>query len=207
MRIAAQSAHIPAAMFHVPGSDLGCLTAKRTLGRDDGYGVEPGTLPRVWRFGLPRCSERNGTYPAWMAHPRFCEFGASIASYLVSRSERDRELRTDLANWNIGDVVDLCFEGEKGMHVHANQIDTNVQLYALDAAQKTEAKSKADRTRKKLLNAAWALGGDTDGVVVRLSGDDAGEGQANRQSRENRGGEEGGDANSGSVEDPFSGWA
>jgi hypothetical protein len=142
---------------------------------------------------------RHGWAPAFLH-----EFGASIALYLVSRDEGDQELRADLANWNIGDVVDLCFEGEKGMHVHANQIDTNVQLYALDAAQKTEAKRKADRTRKKLLNAAWALGGDTDGVVVRLSGDDAGEGQTNRQ---NRGGEEGGDANSGSVEDPFSGWA
>ena len=93
------------------------------------------------------------------------------------------------------------------MHVHAKQIDTNFQLYALSAAQKTEAKRKADRTRKKLLNGSWALADDTDGVVVRLSGDDAGEGQADRQSRENREGENGRDANSGSVEDTISGWA
>jgi hypothetical protein len=93
------------------------------------------------------------------------------------------------------------------MRVRTNQIDTNSQLYALYAAQKTEAKRRANRTRKKLLSAASALASDTDGFVVRLSRDDAGEGQANRQSRENRGGKSGGDANSGSAEDHFSGWA
>jgi len=93
------------------------------------------------------------------------------------------------------------------MHVHANPIDTNLQLYAFYAAQKTEAQRKADRTRKKRLNAAWALADNTDDVVVSLSGDDAGDGQANHQNRENPGEQEGAHANSLNVEEAFSGWA
>jgi hypothetical protein len=93
------------------------------------------------------------------------------------------------------------------MHVHANQLDANFQLNAFYAAAKAEAKRDAERTRKKLLNAASALAGDTDAFVVQLSGVDAGEGQANRQSHENRGKQKDPDANLESAEDPFSGWA
>ena len=93
------------------------------------------------------------------------------------------------------------------MHVHANQLDASFQLNALYAAAKAGSVREAERTRKKLLSAASALVGDADAFVVRLSGDDASEGQANRHSHENRGKREGGDANSGSDEDPFSGWA
>jgi hypothetical protein len=93
------------------------------------------------------------------------------------------------------------------MHVHPNQLDTNFQLNASYAVAKAEAKREAERTRKKLLNAASALADDTDAFVVQLNGDDAGEGQTNRQSHENPEKQKDGDANLGSAEDPFSGWA
>lgn len=46
------------------------------------------------------------------------------------------------------------------MHVHPNQINPNVQLDALRAAEKTSAKAAAERTRRKLSEAASELAGD-----------------------------------------------
>jgi hypothetical protein len=97
------------------------------------------------------------------------------------------------------------------MRVRGNQLDPNLlQMYALRAAAKTEAKREAERTRRKLLNAASALAGECDDAadcVVRLSGDSSQE-QANRQNRQDQGGQKQDEqANSEMVEDSFSGWA
>jgi hypothetical protein len=97
------------------------------------------------------------------------------------------------------------------MHVHSNQFDPNLmQMYALHAAAKTEAKREAERTRRKLTEAAWALGGEYDDAdcVVRLSGDGGGEersGGRGGQSQDGRRQDE--RAGAGSGEDLFSDWA
>jgi len=130
------------------------------------------------------------------------EFGASIALHIA-----DQEQGTDLADQSIANLWTQASKGEKAMHVHANQLYTNFLLNALYAAGKVEAKREAERTRKKLLNAASALAGDTDAFVVQLSRDDAGGEQANRQGHENGGKQKDRDANSESAEEPFSGWA
>jgi hypothetical protein len=54
------------------------------------------------------------------------------------------------------------------MHVHRNQFDPNLELSTINAAAKAEAKKAAERTRRKLLEAASALAGESDGYVVRL---------------------------------------
>ena len=92
------------------------------------------------------------------------------------------------------------------MHVHSNQFDpTLMQMYALHAAAKTEAKREAERTRRKLTEGAWALGCEyDDDCVVQLSGDGSeehagGQGQDGQRQDERAG--------SGSGEDVFSDWA
>jgi hypothetical protein len=72
------------------------------------------------------------------------------------------------------------------MHVRNIQFDPNIQMNALYAAARAEAKREAERTRKKLRNFASALAGEySDGTdcVVKLSRDDAAQGQANRQNQ------------------------
>jgi len=57
------------------------------------------------------------------------------------------------------------------MHVHANQINPNAQLDALNSAQRAAAKQEAARTRKKLLEFASEVAGEGDsgeGCVVKL---------------------------------------
>ena len=68
------------------------------------------------------------------------------------------------------------------MHVHGNQFDPNFEMNMLYSA--AEAAKEAERTRRKLMNAASALAGeydDADDCIVRLSGDSGSEEQANRQ--------------------------
>jgi hypothetical protein len=95
------------------------------------------------------------------------------------------------------------------MHVRNTQFDPNIQMNALYAAAKAEAKREAERTRKKLRNFASALSGEySEGTdfVVNLSGDDTPQGQANRQnpSDQRKQNEE---AKSESVGNPASYWA
>jgi hypothetical protein len=57
------------------------------------------------------------------------------------------------------------------MHVHSNPINPNTQLDALYAAEKAAAKRAAESIRKKLLEFASELAGESDseeGCVVRL---------------------------------------
>ena len=93
------------------------------------------------------------------------------------------------------------------MHIHGNQFDPNIQLNALDAATKAEAKQQAEETRKKLLSAAL-LASEAD-CVVKLSGDSASEENSDSEGRRNQDSEkkQGERANSVSGEGPFSDWA
>jgi hypothetical protein len=56
------------------------------------------------------------------------------------------------------------------MRVHQNQVNPNVQLDAMYAAQKAAAKREAERTRKKLfeLSSELAGAGDLGAYVVKL---------------------------------------
>jgi hypothetical protein len=61
------------------------------------------------------------------------------------------------------------------MHVHPNQINPNMQLDSLYAAEKAAAKREVERTRKKLLECASKLAGQTDseeGCIVKLGARD-----------------------------------
>jgi hypothetical protein len=97
------------------------------------------------------------------------------------------------------------------MHVHGNQFDPNLlQMYALHAAAKTEAKREAERTRRKLAEGAWALAGEYDDVdcVVRLSGDGGSKEHTGRQGGQGQDGQRQDEhTGSGSGEDVFSDWA
>jgi hypothetical protein len=93
------------------------------------------------------------------------------------------------------------------MHVHGNQFDPMFQSNLLYAAEKAEAKKEAERTRRKLLNAASALAGEyEDAAVVSLSGDDASEEQARRQNGQSDGGQED-EVKDPGLDGPFSDWA
>jgi hypothetical protein len=72
------------------------------------------------------------------------------------------------------------------MHVHGNQFDPGIQMNYLASVAKAEAAREAERTRKKLLNAASSLAGDIDEAdfVVSLGGEeDSGE-QSRKQDQE-----------------------
>jgi hypothetical protein len=69
------------------------------------------------------------------------------------------------------------------MHPRNIQFDPNMQMNALYAAARAEAKREAERTRKKLRTFASTLLAECDSAdcVVKLSGDDASQGQAKNQ--------------------------
>ncbi len=94
------------------------------------------------------------------------------------------------------------------MHVHGNQINPNVQLDAMYAAQKAEAKRAAERTRKKLLELASEAAGDAEAEasVVRLGArEEAGGDTKQRDQRQSQGKKP--DANEGQEESSISDWA
>jgi hypothetical protein len=74
------------------------------------------------------------------------------------------------------------------MHITGNQLDARNEMYALEAAAKSEAKKSEDeRTRRKLLiAAASSLPGEAEDCVVRLSGEAEGEQHAEAQGGEDR---------------------
>jgi hypothetical protein len=87
------------------------------------------------------------------------------------------------------------------MHVHGNQFDPLFEANLLYAAEKSEAKRDAERTRKKLLSAASALPGEyEDAAVVSLSGDDAQQEQTEQREQPEQQKQD-------SAEDLFSDWA
>jgi hypothetical protein len=70
------------------------------------------------------------------------------------------------------------------MHVHANQINPNVQLDALYSAQRAAAKQEAARTRKKLSEFASELAGEPESgeaCVVKLEGREDSQEETKRQ--------------------------
>jgi phage terminase large subunit GpA-like protein len=61
------------------------------------------------------------------------------------------------------------------MHIHPNQINPNMQLDSLCAAEKAAAKREVERTRKKLLESASKLAGQAESeedCVVKLGAHD-----------------------------------
>ena len=94
------------------------------------------------------------------------------------------------------------------MHVHANQFDPRIALYAQIASAKTEAQREAERTRRKLLYAASTLAGECDDCVVRLSGDGGNKEHGDKQGGESQDGQKQDErVGVGSGEDVFSDWA
>lgn len=98
------------------------------------------------------------------------------------------------------------------MHVHGNQFDPNIQMNAVYAAARAEAKRAADRTRKSLLNAPSTLAGEYDfeaDCVVRLSGDGGSRENASEGHGQNQGSQKNpnGQPDSDRRIDPFSYWA
>jgi hypothetical protein len=96
------------------------------------------------------------------------------------------------------------------MHVHGNQFNPNFQMNAIFAAARAEAKLAAERTRKKLMNAASMLEGDYEAdYVVQLSEYSASHEDANQRNEQNQRGQtkSNGQASSESGGDPFSDWA
>jgi hypothetical protein len=70
------------------------------------------------------------------------------------------------------------------MHVHANQINPNAQLDAIYAAEKAAAAREAARTRRKLVEFASELAGESgtgDGCVVRVGARDEPQQQKKQQ--------------------------
>jgi hypothetical protein len=97
------------------------------------------------------------------------------------------------------------------MHGRGNQFDPRIDMYALMAAAKTEAKREAERTRRKLLNAASALAGEYDDAtdcVVTLAGNGEGEEHSSAQDNESQSEQKQKQQLEGSKgEDAFSDWA
>jgi hypothetical protein len=96
------------------------------------------------------------------------------------------------------------------MHIHSIQFNLDMQMYALQAAAKAEAKLEAARTRKKLINFASVLAGEFDDetdFVVRLNGDGAPRDQSNRQDTQGEFTGEKQDTQANSDSDLFSNWA
>ncbi|MGA9510978.1 MAG: hypothetical protein WBV55_20320 [Candidatus Sulfotelmatobacter sp.] len=75
------------------------------------------------------------------------------------------------------------------MHIHPNQINPNMQLDSLNAAEKAASKREAERTRKKLLESASKLAGQAESeedCIVKLGARD--QEQKQGQSRQKQSG-------------------
>jgi hypothetical protein len=78
---------------------------------------------------------------------------------------------------------------EKRMQVDGSQFDPLDEMYAVQSAAKSEGKKEDEHTRRRLQHAAPTLAGEDEDCVVKLSGDDEGEQQAEAQDGENEEGE------------------
>ncbi|MFZ1010650.1 MAG: hypothetical protein WAN65_27675, partial [Candidatus Sulfotelmatobacter sp.] len=56
----------------------------------------------------------------------------------------------------------LSPEGRIAVHIRPSQVNSNIQVDAMYAAEKAAAKQEAERTRKKLMKAASKLAGERD---------------------------------------------
>src|SRR5271156_3311425 len=100
-------------------------------------------------------------------------FGTPIAAWIRKLRVDSPELRV---SHTAGHSADLCLRTRKTMHVHASQPNPNIQLNALYAAEKAEAKRETERTRKKLMQFASVLSGEAgEACVVKLGAHDGSE--------------------------------
>ena len=74
------------------------------------------------------------------------------------------------------------------MHIHATQFNLDMQMNALYAAARAEAKQEAERTRKKLGNFASALAGQVDDAdcIVSFTKGVASRQQSNQQESQSK---------------------
>lgn len=96
------------------------------------------------------------------------------------------------------------------MHLHAIQFNLDMQMNAIYAAAKTEAKLAAERTRKKLTNFASELVGEVDDeadFVVRLNRDGTSREQSNQQDSQSESKKKIQNPKADPGSDPFSDWA
>jgi hypothetical protein len=77
------------------------------------------------------------------------------------------------------------------MHVHGNPFDPNLQLDAAYAAAKAQGTAEAERIRKRLLEVAAGLNGESEaaGCVVKLSDDAQQDQPASQQEQESHQGQ------------------
>jgi len=96
------------------------------------------------------------------------------------------------------------------MHIHSAQFNLDMQMYALSAAARAEAKQTAERTRKRLMNLASALAGEVDGepdCVVRLTREGAPRDQSNQQDSQSEFARKKQNTHADPENNPFSDWA
>ena len=94
------------------------------------------------------------------------------------------------------------------MHIHSNQINPNMQLDSLYAAEKAAAKREVERTRKKLLESASKLAGqaesEEDWVVKLGARHQERKEQSQKQSKRKKSAEQ---SSSGNADQSISDWA
>jgi hypothetical protein len=95
------------------------------------------------------------------------------------------------------------------MHIHPNQINSNMQLDSLYAAEKAAAKREIERTRKKLLEYAAKLSGEDadsgEDCVVKLGAHD--QEQKDQSQEQSRRKKSTGDLSSENEDKSISDWA
>jgi hypothetical protein len=96
------------------------------------------------------------------------------------------------------------------MHIHPNQITANAQLDSLYAADKAAAKREVERTRRKLLQFASELSGESESCedcVVLEAHEDKGERKHQPRTREVGTRKRKSDADPEKIEGSISDWA
>ena len=95
------------------------------------------------------------------------------------------------------------------MHIHSNQINPNMQLESLYAAEKASAKREVERTRKKLLESAAKLAGQAESqedCIVKLGAQGEKQQSQSRQ-KQSRRKESSKLAGSGNADNSISDWS
>lgn len=95
------------------------------------------------------------------------------------------------------------------MHIHPNQLNANIQLDALCAAEKADAKREIERTRRKLLEYASELAGEAasgEDCIVQLGAQEEGQRRQNQQPQASRKKQEG-PGDSEDADNSISDWA
>ncbi|MGA2813701.1 MAG: hypothetical protein ABSG16_20045 [Candidatus Acidiferrum sp.] len=96
------------------------------------------------------------------------------------------------------------------MHIHSNQMNPNIQLDALEAAQKAAAQQEAANTRKKLREFSAKVGAESElgeDCVVKLGKREEPESQTEREQRNPKSGKKPKNEGAAGAKDSVSEWA